>query len=48
MNNCSLYLCLGVGLQSEQAANLLTLGLDHSSRHVVLRVWVDIVQQGRS
>lgn len=44
---CS-YLCLGVGLQSQQAAHLLALGLDDSCTHVVLRVGIHVLQQSRS
>ncbi len=45
---CASYLCLGIWLQSQQTADLLALGLDHSSTHVVLWVWIHVVQQGRS
>lgn len=42
------HLCLCVGLQSQQAADLLALGLNHSSTHIVLWVGINVVQQGRS
>lgn len=42
------YLCLAVGLQSQQTAHLLAFSLDHSSTDVVLWVWINIVQQGCS
>lgn len=42
------YLGLSVGLQSEQTADLLALGLNHSGAHIVLRVWIDVLQKGCS
>lgn len=39
----TIHLCLSIGLQSQQTANLLTLGLDHTSTNVVLGIWINIV-----
>lgn len=40
------YLGLRIGFQSQQAADLLGLGLDDSGTHIVLWVRIHILQQG--
>ena len=42
------YVCLRVGFQPEEAADLEVLGVDDAGAHEVLRVGVDGLEQGEA